>query len=137
MINSKLTEVLAHLRAAVGNLESKQALSLDEYLGDWQTRDIIEREIEKAVQCCVDIGARLIALRGWRRAGNNHEILDILAENGVIGTELARRVKQLVGLRNVLAHEYRRIRNEEVHRHLLASPAVLREFAARIVEHCE
>ena len=135
MINSKLAEVLSHLRAAVGRLESKQTVSVDDYLADWETRDVVERELVKAVQCCIDMGARLIALRGWRRPGDNHEVFDVLAEHGVVGCELAGRVKQLVGLRNVLAHEYRRIRNEEVHRHLMASTTVLRDLAARIAEH--
>ena len=136
MINSKIGEILSHLRTTIANLESKQAVPLEDYLSNWETRDIVERELEKATQCCIDIGARLVSLRGWRSASDNHEVFDVLAENGVIHTELARRSKQLVGLRNVLAHEYRSIRNDEVHRLLLACPPLLREFAASVVEYC-
>jgi len=136
MINAKLGEVLSHLRTATANLESKQNVSLEEYLTNWEARDVVERELEKAVQCCIDLGARLTSLRGWRRASDNHEVFDVLAENGVIEAGLANRVKPLVGLRNVLAHEYRGIRNQEVHRHLTTSTEVLREFASRIAAYC-
>jgi len=136
VINSKIGEVLSHLRTAIGNLESKQTVSLEAYLSNWETRDIVERELEKAAQCCIDIGARLISVRGWRRASDNHGVFDVLAENQVIHADLARRTKQLVGLRNVLAHEYRSIRNDEVHRVLLACAPPLREFAASVAEYC-
>lgn len=137
MINSKIAEIVAHLRTAVRNLESKQGVPLAQYVSDWEARDIVERELEKGVQCCIDIGARLVSLAGWRRASDYHEVFDVLAENGVIPSDVASRIKELVGLRNVLAHEYRRIRNEEVHRHLMASVPPLRQFAACIAEYCE
>ena len=136
MINSKIGEILSHLRTTIANLESKQAVPLEDYLSNWETRDIVERELEKAAQCCIDIGARLISVRGWRRASDNHGVFDVLAENRVIHSELARLTKQLVGLRNVLAHEYRSIRNDEVHRLLLACTPLLREFAASVAEYC-
>ena len=45
--------------------------------------------------------------------------------------------RRIIGLRNVLAHQYRQIRNEEVHRHLMGSASLLREFAASIVAFFE
>ena len=136
MIIARDGEMLSRLRTTIGNLESKQTVSLEDCLSNWETRDIVERELEKAAQCCIDIGARLISVRGWRRASDNHGVFDVLTENQVIDSELARRTKQLVGLRNVLAHEYRSIGNDEVHRLLLACSPVLREFAACVAEYC-
>ena len=136
MISSTIGEILSHLRATIGNLESKQTVSLEDYLSNWETRDIVERELEKATQRCINVGARLISVRGWRRASDNHEVFDVLVENQVIHAELARRTKQLVGLRNVLAHEYRSIRNDEVHRLLLACTPLLRDFATSVAEYC-
>lgn len=43
-------------------------------------------------------------------------------------------MKELTGLRNVLAHEYRRIRDEEVYRHLQTAPATLHAFAKDIAK---
>ncbi|HIE28635.1 TPA: DUF86 domain-containing protein [Candidatus Poribacteria bacterium] len=40
------------------------------------------------------------------------------------------RIHEMVGLRNALVHEYRRIEHPEVFRHLQESLPILREFAS-------
>jgi len=135
LINGKIAEILDHLDQTTCRLRAKAVVSLQEYLSQWELRDVIEREMEKAVQCCTDAGARLIALRGFRRARDNHDIFDVLAEQGVLPRPLAARLRELVGLRNLLAHEYRRIEDEKVFRHFQDCPALCEQFARAVATY--
>jgi len=135
LINSKIGDILDHLRQTIARLRSEGGLSIEEYLSQWKARDVIEREMEKAVQCCIDAGARLIALRGFRRARDNHDIFDVLAEQDVLPRPLAAELKDLVGLRNLLAHEYRRIEDEKVFRHFQDCPALCEQFARAVTAY--
>ncbi len=130
--NHKLISILEHLRQAIQHLEAKQKLQLEEYLNRWDERDIVERELTKAIQSCLDCGARMIAENEWERPDDNHGIFDVLAVHEVVTAEIATDMKELTGLRNVLAHEYRRIRDDEVYRHLQSAPSVLKKFARTI-----
>lgn len=113
-------------------MRRKQESSLDEYLGDIELQHIVERSLQNAIQACIDIGARIISKRLFRRAESYHDIFDVLAQEKVISSDLADRMHEMVGLRNALVHEYRTIRHEEVYRHLQESPEVLEEFAREI-----
>ena len=132
--NDRLFSILDHLREAGRHLETKQSLTRTEFLQDWEQEDIVERELEKAVQSCIDCGTRIIAEKGWERAEDNHEVFDILAKHGVIPAKLAQEIKELVGLRHILAHEYRHVRAEEVYRHLQNCPPIFWAFARAIAE---
>ncbi len=136
--NHRIIVILEHLREAVARLEEKQQLAIDECLRSWSEQDIVEREQEKAVQACLDAGVRMIAMKQWERPDDNHGIFDVLAAHDVIESGLAQPLKELVGLRNILAHEYRNIRDEEVYHHLQNATAVLRSFAGAVARaECE
>ncbi len=136
--NHRILSILEHLREAVGRLEEKQQLALEEYLRSWSEQDIVERELEKAVQACLDAGARMIAINQWERPVDNHGVFDVLAAHDVIESGPAQSLKELVGLRNILAHEYRNIRDDEVYRHLRNATTVLRNFAGAVARaECE
>lgn len=133
--NHKLVSILEHLRQAIQHLETKQQLQMKEYLNMWDERDIVERELTKGIQSSLDCGARMIAENGWERPDDNHGILDVLAAHEVVTAEIATNMKELTGLRNVLAHEYRRIRDDEVYQHLQSAPSILKEFARAIASY--
>lgn len=77
---------------------------------DPDLQDIITLNLTRAVQCCVDIGAHLIAgmedIPPPETMGNT---FDILAKTGVIPEELALCLKKAVGFRNIAVHNYEAI----------------------------
>ncbi|MCX7680606.1 MAG: DUF86 domain-containing protein [Anaerolineae bacterium] len=99
-------------------LEPLRGKALNEFLQDAYLRDIVERNLEIAIQCCVDIANRIISLEGAPRPRDSYESLMRLGELGTLPVEYARRLAPIAGFRNILAHEYLAIDWELVYTHL-------------------
>ncbi|MEW6684787.1 MAG: DUF86 domain-containing protein [Candidatus Edwardsbacteria bacterium] len=131
--NRIIEELLKLINQAVSNLRIKQKIDLEEYLKNWEVQDIVEREFQKAIQACIDIGARIIAMRNLARADDYHQVFEVLLNERILSKKMAQEMKKMVGFRNALVHEYRHIRPEEVYRHLKESLGIFEEFAREIV----
>jgi len=106
---------------------------MEEFLKDPYLRDIVERNLEVAAQCCIDIANRIIATEEAPQPSDYYESLLRLGELGVLPIEFARRFASVAGLRNVLVHEYLAIDWDEVYASL-QNLEDLRIFA-RSVKH--
>ena len=120
----ELDERLARLTPFVGR--PRADFDADPYL-----RDIVERNLEIAAQCCIDVGNRAISLLAAQRPRDYYEAILRLGELGVIEPELARRLAPMSGLRNVLAHEYLAVDWDEVEESL-GSLSDLRSFGGQV-----
>jgi uncharacterized protein YutE (UPF0331/DUF86 family) len=107
----ELSERLARLKT----LSTKSRNDFDE---DSFLRDIVERNLEVAVQCCIDVSHRIIALEKARKPADYYEAISLMGELGVLPVDLARRLAPIAGFRNILAHEYLSIDWDKVYNHL-------------------
>lgn len=80
-----------------------------------------------AIEGCVDAGQHVCAAEGWGPPQDNGQVMSVLAEHGVLETGLARRMRQAVGFRNVLVHDYVDV-DDDVVLERLANLADLDEF---------
>ncbi|MFZ5471521.1 MAG: type VII toxin-antitoxin system HepT family RNase toxin [Myxococcota bacterium] len=71
-----------------------------------QERDLAAYYLVLAVELCSDLAEHLIADRGLGAPGTVGEEFDILARHGIVTGELAKQLREAVGLRNVLVHQY-------------------------------
>lgn len=131
-LNEKIQKLLQHLDVCIQMLESKRSATLNEYIQARELQDIVEREFQKAIQNCIDIGARLISIRGFRPPKDYGDVFEIISEQGVIDDHCCTVMKELAGLRNIIVHEYRDIDHDEVHRHLQNNLDILRTFARQV-----
>jgi uncharacterized protein YutE (UPF0331/DUF86 family) len=99
-------------------LEPLQERSRAEFDADPYLRDIAERNLEVAAQCCIDISHRIISLEQAKKPADSHESVLRLAELGILDAEFARRIAPIAGFRNILVHEYLGLDWDEVYRHL-------------------
>lgn len=81
-------------------------------------RDIVERNLEIAVQCCIDIGHRIISLEKALKPQDYYESILRLGELNVLPGDFAERLAPLAGFRNILVHEYLVVDWDEVYKHL-------------------
>lgn len=81
-------------------------------------RDIVERNLEIAIQCCIDIANRIISLEGALRPRDAYESILRLGELAVLPVDFARKIAPMAGFRNILAHEYLAIDWDLVYEHL-------------------
>jgi uncharacterized protein YutE (UPF0331/DUF86 family) len=87
-------------------LEPLRQRPLADFQADAYLRDIVERNLEVAAQCCIDIANRIITLENAPRPTDYYESLLRLGEIGVLPIEFARQLAPLGGFRNILVHEY-------------------------------
>ncbi|MFB6097755.1 MAG: DUF86 domain-containing protein [Salinibacter sp.] len=108
---AELNERLQRLRP----LREKARSDFDE---DPYLRDIAERNLEVAAQCCIDICNRTIALENAPKPQDYYEAIRKQGELGVLPSEFADQLAPLAGFRNVLAHQYLGVNWDEVYAHL-------------------
>ena len=107
----ELNERLARLQP----LRDKPQSDFDE---DPYLRDIVERNLEVAAQCCLDVSHRIISLEGARKPVDYYGAILSMGELGVLPAEFARHLAPLAGFRNILVHEYLAVDWDEVYRAL-------------------
>jgi len=101
VIDAKLRELSRRLR----RVEAKQPVSIKALAADEDLQDILARNLEVAIQTCIDIAFHLCGAHGVVPT-SSAEAFARLAERGLIERSLAQRLQRAVGFRNVLVHEY-------------------------------
>ena len=109
---------LDELSERLARLEPFGAKDRAEFDADPYLRDIVERNLEIAAQCCIDISHRIIALEHAEKPRDYYEAILRLGELGVLPPAFARKLAPLAGFRNILVHEYVGIDWDEVYRNL-------------------
>ncbi len=104
-----------HPHGSVCPLQEKPRTAFDD---DPYLRDVVERNLEVAAQCCIDICNRIIAVEGAAKPQDYYEAIRRQGELGVLPSEFARELAPLAGFRNVFAHQYLGVDWEEVYNHL-------------------
>lgn len=133
---SGLERRLDELRARVGRLEKLARRDRADFDGSADLRDVAERNLEVAAQCCLDMANRIISESGARKPTDYRASITALAEIGVLPAEFARRLAPLAGFRNILVHEYAEIDWDLVYRNLQRVED-LREFARHVARWME
>jgi uncharacterized protein YutE (UPF0331/DUF86 family) len=101
VIDAKLRELSRRLR----RVEAKQPASVKQLAADEDLQDILTRNLELAIQTCIDIAFHLCGARGVVPT-TAAEAFTQLAKRELIERSLADRLQRAVGFRNVLVHEY-------------------------------
>jgi len=107
----ELSERLARLQPLRGRARSD--FDQDPYL-----RDIVERNLEIAAQCCIDVSHRIISLEGAQKPVDYYDAVLRMGELGVLPADFARHLAPVAGFRNILVHEYLPIDWDEVYQAL-------------------
>jgi uncharacterized protein YutE (UPF0331/DUF86 family) len=108
---NELNERLARLQPLKNSPRSE--FERDPYL-----RDIVERNLEVAIQCCIDISHRLISLEKARKPADYYEAILLMGELSILPAEFALRLAPVAGFRNILIHEYLSVDWDHVYTHL-------------------
>lgn len=100
--------VLRLLRAATDDLAvlRREAAAEETRRTDPMWLSGIKYTFLTAIEACVDIAQHLCSSEGWGPPNDNGDAMTLLGRHGVLDAALARAMRQAVGFRNVLAHEY-------------------------------
>ena len=106
---------LESLRRCLQRIETKCPADAETLTTDFDLQDIVSLNLSRAVQLCVDIGAHLISGMDVPPPDTMGQTFDILAQSGLLNTDLADSLKKAVGFRNIAVHNYDAINWHIVH----------------------
>jgi len=133
----KVLEQLYRLDADLRKLREKAQLPRAAYLADGDAQDVVERRLQTATECCVNIGNHLIATLGLRVAEDYASVFDSLAAGGVIPPAVAEAMADMARLRNLLVHLYWKVNPAQVHQTLPQRIEALAAFSQAIVHYLD
>ncbi|MBU0466965.1 MAG: DUF86 domain-containing protein, partial [Nanoarchaeota archaeon] len=88
------------LREVIAQLLTFQKYSIDDFKSKEELQWALDRGIQLAVQCCIDIGEEVITGLVLKKPQAYKEIFNTLSKHGIISNELAYKIQFLVKYRN-------------------------------------
>jgi uncharacterized protein YutE (UPF0331/DUF86 family) len=76
---------------------------------DYLKQDAIAINLQRIAEQAIDIANHLIKKKKLGLPKDSRESFDILADAGIIPDDLSTKLKGMVGFRNILVHDYRKL----------------------------
>lgn len=113
---NRIADAVEAIERDVLRLRELRGTSRDEY-GDEDNqdlRDAVERKFEKLAEATLDVANQIVEQEGRRVTNRRKATIDAIEELGVVEPELADRLRRAVAFRDVLAHTYGPIVNDDL-----------------------
>ena len=130
-----VTRKLVLLHEHVARLRRRHIPSAEALRLDVDRLDAIAMSVLVVVQEAVDIAFHIASDEGWGLPPTYRQGFELLAEKGVIGSELAARLSGAARLGNRIAHGYASIDVETLWAELPAGTDAFEAFAAAVAEY--
>jgi uncharacterized protein YutE (UPF0331/DUF86 family) len=114
-------------------LEFKKKFSLDDVLTDKSREWALRYGFLETIQIVIDVACHVVSKYNLGNPLMYSECVDILKDYKYIDESLAVKLNGMIGLRNILVHEYITIEREKLYG-LLDQVGDFREFVGRIKE---
>ena len=101
----KITNLMRHLN----RIRSKSSISLDDFLNDIDSQEIILFNLQMAIQNCIDMASHIVSIKALGLAGSTNELFYMLEDEKIIEMELTEKMVKAVGFRNLIVHEYGKV----------------------------
>lgn len=131
-----LARKLEYLRKNIALLEPYRTKKRED-LENSVERYALERLVQTALESVIDCSRLLAALSDLRRLREEQDALLVLAEHKIIDEELAERLIQAKGLRNVLVHRYAEVDLDLLLQAVHGGLSDLEEFAHALAKWME
>lgn len=112
----RVRELAGHLRDAVRQLRELGRGSRESFLADPRALNSAKYLLIVAAEAALDICNHLAARRGARSPTDYADCMTILAELGILDSDLTARLVRMARFRNLLVHLYAKVDDGEVHR---------------------
>lgn len=122
------------LRHCLGRINEKTPESAFELLEDYDLQDIISVNLERAVQCSVDIAAHIISCSDKAAPDSMGQAFRTLHQIEVIDQNVSDKLVASVGFRNVAVHSYKEIDWDIVFSIITREIDVFKVFMKQVIE---
>jgi len=104
-IEDKINEINGFLEELKGIIPS----NFEEYKSSIEKKAACERYVEKIVEAVTDLAFLIIKNRKLKIPEDDIDAFNILLENKIIDENLASKLKNAKGMRNIISHQYGKI----------------------------
>jgi len=111
---NRIKEKISEVEQFLDELCSVLPTNLDEYKADFKIRSICERHFEKIIEAVIDITFLVITKRELAFPEEDKKAFDVLGAAKIISPDLAQKLKEAKGMRNILAHNYGKVNDNLV-----------------------
>jgi uncharacterized protein YutE (UPF0331/DUF86 family) len=94
---------------------SSDIASFEDYQASRDYREMVERNLQVAIEGCLDVGKIIISREKLRQPEDNKGIFVVLAEVGILRKESLSSLVPMAGTRNILVHGYDKIEDVQVY----------------------
>ena len=94
---------------------SSDISSFEDYQASRNYREIVERNLQVAIEGCLDVGKIIISRERLRQPEDNKGIFVVLTEVGILRKESLSSLIPMAGTRNILVHGYDKIEDVQVY----------------------
>ena len=135
MVNRSIVlRKISRIRYYLSRTKEHSHISLQEFLDDVNTQDIILHNLQLGIQGCIDLGSHILSDEGWGIPGSFSEIFYLLEDKGVITHELTEKMIAMVGFRNLIIHEYEKVDLKIVHEIIQKDIVDIESFLLKIID---
>ncbi len=129
-ILSKLEDMARYVRELGEMLPDE-----DEYLQDLIKRRACEKTVESAIESLIDVAAMVASKERLGLPSDEESIFDMLVNKGILSREVAEKMKDMKGFRNILIHRYGDVENERVYHYLTTCLNDFKDFEKAIMSY--
>lgn len=116
MVNIPLIRrLLNNLESYVNDLRSATDITHTKYQEDIRLQRFVERTLQIAVECCLDVVHHIISDEGFREPDSYADAFSVLAEKGVLPRESLVDYQLMAQFRNKIVHYYEKIDSDQVY----------------------
>ena len=94
---------------------SSDITSFEDYQASRNYREMVERNLQVAIEGCLDVGKIIISREKLRQPEDNKGIFIVLTEVGILRKESLSSLVPMAGTRNILVHGYDKIEDVQVY----------------------
>lgn len=99
--------------------------------------DALERNLHITVEAIMDVSRKIISFKGWEIPKTYKETVDVLEKKGIFDKKLEKKLKDLIGLRNILVHFYAEVKEEVLLENLKSYIPTLESSMKILLKFCE
>lgn len=109
-----IDERFKRLEKCLIKLNNARNTPYEDFINDEDLQDQVERNLQIAIQICLDIGNHIISALGFHPPETYSDIFEILGKENIIPVDFAQKIKTMAGFRNILVHDYIKVDNKLV-----------------------
>jgi len=136
-VSEEIYSKLEVLRKYVQFLKGYQSHRKEELRENHTLRGAVERYLQLALECVLDIGEMIISKEGFRKPERYREVIETLGEEGILPRDFVERFAPSMGFRNILVHRYAEVDLDELYQHLQNDLEDFNLFAKCVARYVE